>query len=107
MVVSCGGGEGPLCFSRRTLSEAIEGEVEVVKVLLKANASVKKEDKEGKTALFYAVKMENLTSEKRSRYRCGGIALLVATLRTRCRRILLLPSLLLPPPLPQYAGDAS
>ena len=51
-----GEGEGPLCFSRRTLSEAREGEVEVVTELLKANANVNKEDNYGTMALFQAVK---------------------------------------------------
>ena len=38
------------------LSEAQSGEVEVVMELVDANASVNKEDNEGRTALFYAVK---------------------------------------------------
>ena len=51
-----GGGEGPFCFSHRTLSEAEAAQVEVLSELVKANANVNKEDNEGRTALFYAVK---------------------------------------------------
>ena len=83
------------------------GGVEFAKELVKANATVDKEDVYGLTALSYAVKkIGNLMSEKRPRNMCKGVAFSVVTLPTRYRRILPLPPLL-PLPLLQCVGDAS
>ena len=49
-------------------------------------------------ALFGGKKTENLTSEKRSRFTCKGVAVRVVTLRARYRRILLSLSLSLTSP---------
>ena len=67
-----------------------------MKALIKAEADVDKESKNAWTALHMAVKkVGNLISEKRTRYMREGIAPLAVTLRTRYRRILLLPHSLL------------
>ena len=50
------GRRGSFVSSRRLLSEAANGELESVKELVKANATVDKEDYRGTTALMIAVK---------------------------------------------------
>ena len=50
------GRRGSFVSSRRFLSEAEEGKVDIVKALVKANATVDKEDYRGTTALMIAVK---------------------------------------------------
>ena len=70
-----------------------------MKALVEAKANVDKKNKKGLTplirAVLYAVKkMENLMSEKRTRYKFKEIALSVLTFLFRYRRILL------PPPHP-------
>ena len=87
-----GGTRGSFLFSLRILREVKMGGVEFAKELVKANATVDKEDKYGWTALIYAVKkMGNLMSEKRPHNMCKGVVFSVVTLPTRYRRILLLP----------------
>ena len=83
---------GSFLFFHRFLSECIHGRVKGVKALVEAKATVDKENKDGRTALIYAVKkMRNLMSEKRTRNMCKGVVFSVVTLPTRYRRILLLP----------------
>ena len=58
-------------FSHRFLSEVRYGEVKTVKALVDLKATVDKKDKQGRTALFQAVKkIQNLMSEKRPRFMC-------------------------------------
>ena len=90
------GGED-LFFSLRFLFEAARGDVEFVKTLVKANATVDKEDNQENTALYYAVKkMENHISEKQPPNVCKC---------SRYRRILLFSPH--SPSVPQCVGDAS
>ena len=61
---------GSFLFSPRFLSEATDGPLEIVEVLLAAGADVNKEYENGRTVLWWAVKKRKTSRQKNDPVLC-------------------------------------